>query len=433
MVGEDTRTIHQAAPSPRRRLSLMAQIVVGLVTGIAAGLLLNRLPGLRGLVVPDVLKPVGDIFIRLMQMIVVPLVFASMATGVARGGHGLGRLGAKTLGYFFAVTGVAILIGLVAGNLLRPGTGMNLASLTPVAVALPQAAGHANAIDLLVEIVPSNVVAAMVEGKLLPVLFFAALFGLGVARLPSAPKSVLMEVLQALSQTMFNITALVMAYSPIGVFGLIGVTVADFGLASLLPLVKLVAAAYATVAFFIIAVLGSIAWAAGISLLGLIRHIRSELVLAFSTASSATVLARLMAKLESFGVPAPMVAFIVPVGYSFNLDGAALFVGLGTLFVSQLYNIDLDLGKQVMLVATMIVTSKGAAGVPGFMFVILSATLASAGLPLEGIAFIAGIYRLIDMPTTMLNVLGNALAPIVIARWEGVPAARLGAQSAKTL
>ena len=171
-------------------------------------------------------------------------------------------------------------------------------------------------------------------------------------------------------------------------------------------------------AVFAAVVLGGVARFAGISLFGLMRHIKDELVLAFSSASSAAVMPQLMKKLETYGVPRPLVSFVVPVGYSFNLDGASLFLGIGTLFVAQLYGIDLSLGDQALLVVTMVLTSKGAAGVPGFMFVILSATLASAGLPLEGIAFIAGVYRLMEMPTTALNVLGNALAPVVIAKWE---------------
>jgi proton glutamate symport protein len=199
---------------------------------------------------------------------------------------------------------------------------------------------------------------------------------------------------------------------------MIAVTVANFGFASLLPLIKLIVVCYLSIAIFAIVVLGSIARLVGVSLFGLIRHIKDELILAFSSASSAAVMPQLMAKLESFGVPRSLVSFVVPVGYSFNLDGASLFLGIGTLFVAQLYGIDLSLTQQALLVVTMVLTSKGAAGVPGFMFVILSATLASAGLPLEGIAFIAGVYRLMDMPTTALNVLGNALAPLVIARWE---------------
>lgn len=187
---------------------------------------------------------------------------------------------------------------------------------------------------------------------------------------------------------------------------------------SLLPLAKLIMVSYVSIAFFVLVVLNLVARLCGINLFALMRHIKDELILAFSTASSAAVMPQLMKKLETYGVPPSLVSFVVPVGYSFNLDGASLFLGIGTLFVAQLYGIDLSLGDQALLVVTMVLTSKGAAGVPGFMFVILSATLASAGLPLEGIAFIAGVYRLMEMPTTALNVLGNALAPLVIAKWE---------------
>jgi len=244
------------------------------------------------------------------------------------------------------------------------------------------------------------------------------MFGLGVSRLPEERKAPLLAVLRGVSEAMFKVTSMIMAYSPIGVFGMIAVTVANFGFSSLLPLGKLILVSYVSIIFFTLVVLGAIARCTGIRLFGLMRHIKDELLLAFSTASSAAVMPQLMKKLESYGAPPSLVSFVVPVGYSFNLDGASLFLGIGTLFVAQLYGIDLSLADQALLVVTMVLTSKGAAGVPGFMFVILSATLASAGLPLEGIAFIAGVYRLMEMPTTALNVQGNALAPLVIARWE---------------
>jgi proton glutamate symport protein len=371
--------------------------------------------------ISNILQPAGDIFIRLMKMIVVPIVFACMVVGIAGNGDGksLGRVGVKTLAYFFAVTTTAIIVGLVIGNLLQPGTGTDMASLqsVPVNVAAGTASGHGVA-QILVNIIPDNVFDAMAKGNLLPVLFFAVMFGLGIAKLPEDRRKPLVDSLRGVSEAMFKVTSMIMAYSPIGVFGMIAVTVANFGFSSLLPLVKLILVSYVAIVFFAVVVLGSIARMAGIPFVGLLKHIKDELVLAFSSASSAAVMPQLMAKLESFGAPRSLVSFVVPIGYSFNLDGASLFLGIGTLFVAQLYGIDLSLSAQALLVVTMVLTSKGAAGVPGFMFVILSATLASAGLPLEGIAFIAGVYRLMDMPTTALNVLGNALAPLVIARWE---------------
>ncbi len=403
------------------RIPLVLQILIGLAAGILVGALLHRFPESRPWLIDNVLQPAGDIFIRLMKMIVVPIVFACMVVGIAGNGDGksLGRIGVRTLLYFFAITTTAIIVGLVLGNLLQPGAGTDLASLKAVAVNVTPASATGHGLgQILLNIIPDNVIDAMAKGSLLPVLFFAVMFGLGVSGLGEERKRPLLEALRGVSEGMFRVTSMIMAYSPIGVFGMIAVTVANFGFSSLLPLIKLILVSYISIIVFALVVLGSVARLAGVPFFGLIRHIKDELILAFSSASSAAVMPQLMAKLESFGAPRSLVSFVVPVGYSFNLDGASLFLGIGTLFVAQLYAIDLSIGQQALLVVTMVLTSKGAAGVPGFMFVILSATLASAGLPLEGIAFIAGVYRLMDMPTTALNVLGNALAPLVIARWE---------------
>ncbi|MFZ4963793.1 cation:dicarboxylate symporter family transporter [Pseudomonas gingeri] len=402
------------------RIPLVVQILIGLILGIAVGALLNHAPDARPWLTENLLQPAGDLFIKLMKMIVIPIVFCCMVVGVA--GHSdrkaLGRMGVKTLLYFFVVTTTAIIVGLVIGNLLQPGAGTDLHSLKAASVSLPAGTGHQGVMGLLLGIVPDNIVDAMAKGNLLPVLFFAVMFGLALSGLPDERREPVLAVFRGLSDAMFRITSMVMAYSPIGVFGMIAVTVASFGFSSLLPLAKLILVTYVALVLFAVLVLGSIARMAGVSIFGLIRHIKDELVLAFSSASSAAVMPQLMVKLEKFGVPREVVSFVVPVGYSFNLDGASLFLGIGTLFVAQLYGIELSLSQQAVLVITMVLTSKGAAGVPGFMFVILSATLASAGLPLEGIAFIAGVYRVMDMGTTTLNVLGNALAPLVIARWE---------------
>ncbi|WP_411392390.1 cation:dicarboxylate symporter family transporter [Pseudomonas sp. MPB23] len=404
------------------RIALVWQIMIGLLAGIAIGALLHRFPESRPWLVDNILQPAGDIFIKLMKMIVVPIVFSCMVVGIAGHGDGktLGRIGVKSLSYFFCITTLAIIIGLLMGNLLKPGAGTQLSSLHAANITLPtsSAAGHSLG-QIIVGIIPDNVVSAMAQGSLLSVLFFAVMFGLGVARLPDERKDPVIALLRGVSDGMFKVTSMIMAYSPIGVFGMIAVTVANFGFSSLLPLAKLIMVSYIAIAFFVLVVLNLVARLCGINLFALMRHIKDELVLAFSTASSAAVMPQLMKKLETYGVPPSLVSFVVPVGYSFNLDGASLFLGIGTLFIAQLYGIDLSLADQALLVVTMVLTSKGAAGVPGFMFVILSATLASAGLPLEGIAFIAGVYRLMEMPTTALNVLGNALAPLVIAKWEG--------------
>lgn len=418
------------------RIALVWQIMIGFLAGIAIGALLHRFPESRPWLVDNILQPAGDIFIKLMKMIVVPIVFSCMVVGIAGHGDGksLGRIGVKSLSYFFCITTLAIIIGLVMGNLLKPGAGTELASLHAANITLPTSNGAGHSLgQIIVGIIPDNVINAMAQGSLLSVLFFAVMFGLGVARLPAERKDPVIALLRGVSDAMFKVTSMIMAYSPIGVFGMIAVTVANFGFSSLLPLAKLIMVSYVVIAFFVLVVLNLVARVCGINLFALMRHIKDELVLAFSTASSAAVMPQLMKKLETYGVPPSLVSFVVPVGYSFNLDGASLFLGIGTLFVAQLYGIDLSLGDQALLVVTMVLTSKGAAGVPGFMFVILSATLASAGLPLEGIAFIAGVYRLMEMPTTALNVLGNALAPLVIAKWEGREATVAQASSERNI
>ncbi|QKZ07718.1 cation:dicarboxylase symporter family transporter [Pseudomonas eucalypticola] len=395
--------------------------MIGLALGIMTGALLKHFPEQQHWIVEQILRPAGDAFIKLMKMIIVPLVFTCMVVGIAgTGGRSLGRMGARSLVYFFLVTGVAIVFGLVLGNVMQPGAGADLALPAPATVSTaPTHAGSQGMGQVLLGIIPDNIVSAMAETKLLSVLFFAILFGAALASLKDEQKAPLLRVFQTVADTMFKLTAMVMRYSPIGIFGLIAVTVSSFGMASLLPLAKLIAITYLAVIVFALVVLGSIARAVGVNLFHLIATIKDELILAFSSASSATVMPQLMTKMHAYGAPRPITSLVIPLGYSFNLDGASLFAGLGTLFIAQVYNIDLSLADQAMLVLIMVLTSKGAAGVPGFMFVILTATLTTAGLPVEGVALIAGVYRLMDMPITALNVLGNALAPLVIAKWEG--------------
>ncbi|CAB5526666.1 Glutamate-aspartate carrier protein [Pseudomonas putida] len=403
------------------KASLVTRIIVGLVLGIIVGALLNIYPDYKVWVSSQVLQPAGDIFIKMMKMIVAPLVFACMVSAVAGNGDSkaIGRVGAKTMFYFFVVTGIAIVCGLIIGNVAQPGTGANLSTLSAAqSLTLPSSSEGGDVGSMILGVIPDNIVNAMAQGNLLPILFFSILFGFGVNALDADKKRPLIAVFNAFSGAMFKVTHIVMHYSPIGIFGLIGVTVSNFGLSALLPLGKLILVTYAAVLLFGLVVLGGIAKAVGINIFDLITFIKDELILAFSTATSATVMPQLIEKVEAYGAPRSIASLVIPTGYSFNLDGASLFVGIGTLFIAQLYEIPLSLADQAVLVLIMVLTSKGAAGVPGAMFVILTATLTSAGLPVEGIAFIAGVYRLMDMPITALNVLGNALAPLVISKWE---------------
>nr|WP_243856321.1 glutamate/aspartate:proton symporter GltP [Paraburkholderia sp. BL6665CI2N2] len=408
------------------RVGLAWQIVIGLVVGIAMGLVLNRFPQFRESAINGILQPAGDIFIRLIKMVVVPIVFTSMVMGIAGVGDGrsLGRIGLKTLVYFEVVTTIAIVLGLVLGNVLHPGSGTDLSQLGHTDISryqqtTQQTQGHHGFMALLLSIIPDNIVMAMGRGDLLPVIFFSVLFGLGLQSVPAEYRNPVLATFKGISDAMFKVTGMVMRYAPFGVCALIAVTVASFGFGSLLPLIKLVAVTYLGIILFAVVVLGITARLFGFNIFTLLRVIKDELIIAFSTCSSATVLPQLMKKMEDFGVPKNITTFVVPTGYTFNLDGASIYLGIGTLFVAQLYGVHLGLQEQIVLVLTMVVTSKGAAGVPGFMFVILLATLASAGLPLEGLAFIAGVDRIMDMGRTALNVVGNALAPLVIARWEG--------------
>ncbi|WP_171457867.1 cation:dicarboxylate symporter family transporter [Acinetobacter pittii] len=404
------------------KISLVWQIIIGLFLGILVGFYLNTHPANNAWLIKEIFQPMGDIFIKLMKMIVIPIVFSCLVVGIAghSDGKSMGRMGTKTISYFLCVTTLAIIIGLVVGNIVKPGAGADLSSMVAAHVnTLPTTQTSHGLGHIILNIIPDNIIDAMAKGTLLPVIFFAVMFGLGVASLPKEKNEIIVSFFSSVSEAMFKVTHMIMAYSPIGIFGMIAVTVTNFGMESMLPLLKLISTTYVTAILFVIIVFGLIARFVGINIFHLIRFMKAELVLAFSSASSTTVLPQVIQKTELFGSDRGISSFVVPTGYSFNLDGASLFLGLGTLFIAQIYGIHLSLADQVMLVVTMVITSKGAAGVPGFMFVILSATLSSAGIPLEGIAFIAGVYRLMDMPNTALNVLGNTLAPLVISKWEG--------------
>jgi proton glutamate symport protein len=396
---------------------LATRILIGLVAG-----------ALIGALTPDIAvkaAPVGEAFIRLIKLIVVPILIATITVGIADAGDlkRVGTLGFKTLLYFEVVTTIALAIGIGAAHLLQPGAGLDPATLAHADISRHVARGQESH-NLLLSAIPANAFDAAARGDLLQVLVFSVLMGLATAAAGAAGKPWL-ETMRALGQVMFRFTHLVMALAPFGVAALVANTVATFGLGVLLPLGKLVLGLYLTMAVFVIVVLGSIARGAGLALWPLIKALKEELILAFSTASSETVLARLMDRLVAAGVPPGIVSFVLPTGYTFNLDGSSLYQGLAVLFIAQVFHLDLSLGQQVVILLTLMVTSKGIAGVPGTSFVVLAATLASTGLPLEGLALIAGVDRLMDMGRTVVNVIGNALATLVIARWEGVPARAL--------
>ncbi|KMY53087.1 glutamate:protein symporter [Bacillus sp. FJAT-27231] len=403
----------------KRKFGLAYQILVGLVLGITVGAIFYGNPA-----VETFLKPIGDIFIRLIKMIVVPIVISTIILGVAGTGDmkKLGKLGGKTILYFEIVTTIAIIVGLLAANIVKPGEGIDMANLAKGNIdqyvqTTEEVSSHSFA-DTFVNIVPSNIIDALAKGDMLAIIFFAVLFGLGVAAIGEKGKPVL-AFFQGTADAMFYVTNQIMKFAPFGVFALIGVTVSKFGVESLIPLGKLLICVYATMLFFIVVVLGAIAKMAGTSVFHVIKILKDELLLAYSTASSETVLPKIMEKMEKFGCPKDVVSFVIPTGYSFNLDGSTLYQALAAIFIAQMYGIDLSIMQQITLMLVLMVTSKGIAGVPGVSFVVLLATLGSVGIPLEGLAFIAGIDRILDMARTVVNVIGNSLAVVVMSKWEG--------------
>ncbi len=401
------------------KFPLAYQILVGLILGIIVGAIFYGNPA-----VETYLQPLGTIFLNMIKMIVVPIIVSTLIVGVAGTGDlkQLGKLGGKTMIYFQVVSLVAILVGLSAANIFKPGEGINMSELTKTDinsyVETSESKQNEGFMDVLVGIVPSNVIQSMADADMLAVIFFSVVFGLGVAAVGERGKPVL-AFFQGTADAMFWVTNFIMKFAPIGVFGLIGVTVSKFGLASLLPLGKLMILVYATMIFFVIVVLGGIAKLVGTSIFSIIKELKEELILAYSTSSSESVLPKLMEKMEKFGSPKDIVAFVIPTGYSFNLDGSTLYQALAAIFIAQMYGIDLSIMEQVTLVLVLMITSNGIAGVPGVSFVVLLATLGTVGIPLEGLAFIAGVDRLLDMGRTVVNVLGNALATVVMSKWEG--------------
>ena len=401
------------------KLSLASQIFIGLILGIIVGAIFYGNESAQSF-----LQPFGDIFLRMIKMIVVPIIVSSLIVAVAGVGDlkAVGKLGAKSLSYFVVVTMIAIAVGLISANIIQPGAGVNMNNLEQTDISTyvdtAETKQHESFVDTLVHIVPSNPVKAMVEGDMLAIIFFSVLFGLSIAAIGEKGKPVF-RFFQGVAEGMFYLTNMVMKFAPIGVFALIGVTISKFGLESLIPLGKLALSVYGTMIFFVIVILGLIAKFVGFNIFTLIKLLKEELILAFTTASSEAVLPKIMEKMEKAGCPKHIATFVIPTGYSFNLDGSTLYQALAAIFIAQMYGIDLSMYEQITLMLVLMITSKGIAGVPGVSFVVLLATLGTVGIPIEGLAFIAGIDRILDMGRTVVNVIGNSLAAIVISKWEG--------------
>jgi proton glutamate symport protein len=402
-----------------KKFGLAMQIFVALILGIVIGAIFYGNETAIGYI-----QPIGDIFIHLIKMIVMPIVIAALIVAVAGVGDikKLGKLGGKTLLYFEIITTIALGIGLLAANLFHPGTGVDMSHLQKGDISAYEETANATQskgfAETIVHIFPKNVFESMAQGELLPIIFFSVLFGLGVAAIGDKGKPVL-HFFEGVLEAMFWVTNQVMKTAPFGVFALIAVTVAKFGVSTLLPLGKLVLAVYITVIFFAIVILGINAKMTGTNIFTLIKILKEELILSFTTASSEAVLPNIMKKMVEFGCPKAIVSFVIPTGYSFNLTGSAIYQALAALFVAQLYNVQMTFMEQITLLFVLMLTSKGMAGVPGASFVVVLATLGTMGLPLEGIALIAGIDRILDMIRSAVNVLGNSLAAITMAKWEG--------------
>ncbi|WWL80958.1 cation:dicarboxylase symporter family transporter [Bacillus altitudinis] len=404
-----------------KKLGLASQILIALVLGVVVGALFYQ-----NETVINVLTPIGDIFIHLIKMIVLPIVIAALIVAVAGVGDmkTIGRLGGKTILYFEIVTTIALAVGLLAANVFHPGTGIDMSNMEKGDISkyeetLKASSEKASFSETIVHLVPTNVFQSIAEGDLLPTIFFTVLFGLGIAAVGDKGKPVL-GFFEGILEAMFWVTNKVMKFAPFGVFALISVTVIKFGVGALLPLGKLVLVVYGTMAFFVIVVLGIIAKLAGTSVFTLFRVLKEEIILAFSTASSEAVLPRLMDKMEKFGCPKAITLFVIPTGYTFNLDGSAIYQSIAAIFVAQMYGMPLSIYEQITLLLILMLTSKGMAGVPGALIVVVITTLGAMGLPLEGLAFIVGIDRILDMVRTTVNVFGNSLAAIVMSKWEKV-------------
>ncbi|MEY8000044.1 cation:dicarboxylase symporter family transporter [Clostridium sp. Mt-5] len=397
---------------------LATQILIGLVLGVVVGAVFYGNP-----TVSKILQPFGTIFIRLIKMIVIPIVVSCLIIGVAGVGDmkKIGILALKTIVYFEIMTTIALIVGVIFANVFHPGTGVDMSTLSKTSISsyvnTAKEASNKGFIDTVINIVPSNIAESLSKGDMLPIIFFSVMFGLGIAAVGEKGKP-LLKLFQGTAETMFWVTNTIMKTAPIGVFALIGVTVCNFGLKSLVPLGKLMVLVYAAMILFILVFMGIAAKIVGNSVFKIIRILKDEILLAFSTASSETVLPRIMEKMEKYGCPNSIVSFVVPTGYTFNLDGSTLYESIAAIFIAQLYGIHLSIGAQISLIIVLMITSKGIAGVPGASFVVLLATLGAVGLPIEGLAFIAGIDRLLDMARTVVNVVGNSLASIFVSNWE---------------
>jgi proton glutamate symport protein len=384
-------------------------MVVGVIIGVVA-------PSFA-----ESLKPLSNVFLRMIKSIIVPIIFSTLVVGIA--GHGddmkrVGRLAFKSIVYFEIVTTLALAVGLLAVHALKPGVGVTLAGSAETGKEL--AANTQTATSFLEHLVPASFVDAAAKNEVLQIVFWTVLFAVALSQVPvGRPKEVILTACEGLAEVIFKFVGIVMKFAPIGIGAAIAATVGHSGLGVLFNLGKLVLTLYAALVVFVLVVLIPIATIFKVPLRLFVKAVREPALIAFSTASSEAALPRAMQAMERIGVPRRIVAFVMPTGYSFNLDGSTLYLAVASIFVAQAAKVDLSLGQQLVMMLTLMVTSKGVAAVPRASLVILSGTLASFNLPLEGVALILGVDALMDMARTSINLVGNCLASVVMARWEG--------------
>ncbi|MCJ8158617.1 dicarboxylate/amino acid:cation symporter [Sphingomonas sp. LaA6.9] len=410
----------EVLPPPPARKPWYAQLYLQVLVAIAAGVLLGHFAPATG----EALKPLGDAFIKLVKMVIAPVIFLTIVTGIAgmRDLAAIGRVAGKAFAYFLFFSTLALIIGLIVGNVVRPGAGLNIdpATLDTSKVSEFAAKAHDSTVTgFLSAIIPDTFLAAITGGNLLQVLFVSILFGISLALIGDRGAK-LLDLLEDVSIAFFKLVAIVMRVAPIGAFGAMAFTIGKYGVGTLANLAALVGTFYLTSLLFVIVVLGLVAKLCGFSIFRLIAYLKAELLLVLGTSSSESALPSLIEKMERAGCPKSIVGLVVPTGYSFNLDGTNIYMTLAALFIAQACNVELTIGQQLLLLGVAMISSKGAAGVTGAGFITLAATLSIVpSIPVAGMALILGIDRFMSECRSLTNFIGNAVATVVVSKWEG--------------
>ena len=399
-------------------MRLLGNLTFRVLVAIALGVLL-------GIVAPDTaraMRPLGDTFIALVRMVIGPIIFLTITLGIANMNDlkKVGTVGLKAFIYFEVVSTFALAIGLIVVNVTKPGAGLDVSAMAKGDISRYAAEGKSMSfVDFLTHIVPTSVVDAFAKGDILQIVFFSILFGVGLAALGEYGKP-LVEFFDRVLQVFFRITAIIMVVAPIGAFGAMAFTVGNFGIRTLLPLGRLMLDVYITMFLFVFVVLNLICRIYGFSLWEFVKYIKDEILLVLGTSSSEVALPRMLAKLERYGCARPVVGLVIPAGYSFNLDGTSIYLSMAAIFIAQAFGVHLSIGQQLSLLAILMLTSKGAAGVTGSGFIVLASTLAATRVvPVEGLAIVLGVDRFMSEARAIVNLIGNGVATLVVSRMEG--------------